>query len=243
MTNLALTRIPFFPVWPEMVDLDGVKVLLRRSPLTPRMRRRLMRGGYETAERTLVKSFVQTGDQVLELGASSGVLTCFLAKAVGPDGRVVSVEPNAALRGFFCAQLHANGVRAELVQAIACPVWGGAVPPGLAEQYFAPSPDSLSGRAVAGRVGGNEVPRLTAEAVAHANQLVPTVLVVDVEGSEAVWAERPPHLPESVRLVIAEFHPRITGPGVAGQAVQAIVDEGFRVVGLSQTVLAFARRE
>ena len=241
MLDLALTRIPFFPIWPEVVEVDGVKVLLRKSPLTPRMRRRLMRGGYETAERALLKAFVRPGDQVLELGASSGILTCILAKTVSPGGRVVSVEANAGLRGFFEEQLRANAVHAELVHAMACPVWGRPVPPGLAGQGFVPSPDNLSGRAAQERDRGSPVPWLTAEAVARASGLAPTALVVDVEGSEAVWAECPPHLPESVGLVIAEFHPQITGPAVAGQAVQAILDEGFRVAGFSRTVLAFAR--
>ena len=65
---------------------------------------------------------------------------------------------------------------------------------------------------------------------------------MDIEGTEAVWAEYPPNFPDSIRLVIAELHPRLIGSGVAGRAVQAILDEGYIVAGLSGTVFAFQRK-
>ena len=116
------TRIPFFPVWPERVDLDGVAVLLRDTPLIARSWRRLLRGHYETAERELVKCFIRPGDQVLELGASIGVVTCFIARATTPSGRVVCVEADERLQPSFKRQLEANHLRAEWVCALGCPL-------------------------------------------------------------------------------------------------------------------------
>ncbi len=99
--HLLLTKIPLFPIWPEPVEINGVKIPVRDSPLSRQMHRRLMKGLYEAAERQLVKAFIQPGDQILELGASIGIVTCYLAKSGGKNGKIVSVEPNSLLRDHF----------------------------------------------------------------------------------------------------------------------------------------------
>ena len=103
------TRLPLFPVWPETANLEGILVPIRDSPFPPGLRRHILRGGYEMAERTLVQEFVRPGDQVLEIGASSGILSSFLWREVGESGRVVSVEGNPTLRKWFQKQQGLNG--------------------------------------------------------------------------------------------------------------------------------------
>jgi FkbM family methyltransferase len=236
------SHLPLPAAWPERVDLDGIAVPIRRSPLAAAARRQVMKGYYETAERDLVAQFVGAGDHVLELGASVGVLTCFLARRAGAGGRVVSVEANAALRSAFEAQLASNALAAEFVPALCCPVWESAVPASVAALAFQPAPDSLAGRArPAAPAGQPAASWTTAGAICQARALRPSAVVVDVEGAEGVWAELPPRLPESVTTVIAEFHPAILGARGAGAAVQAIIDEGFRIAALRGTVLAFRR--
>lgn len=239
--NLFWTRIPLFPIWPEFADLDGIRVPLRDSPLRPHMRRRLLRGFYETAERELLKLFVKPGDQVLELGASAGIVTSFLARAVGPTGRVVSLEADPKLRANFDRQLRANNLTAEWVEALACPLWAAEVPPELANKSFSSSADNLSGRAVETAGAGEKTRWLTAQAVCAQTKLQPTVVMMDIEGTEAIWIKHPPRFPASIRTVITEFHPHLTGPADAGRAIQAVVDEGFCIAGLRETVVAFTR--
>ncbi|HSG28674.1 MAG TPA: FkbM family methyltransferase [Candidatus Krumholzibacterium sp.] len=205
------------------------------------MRRRLFRGLYETAERDLVKRFVRPGDSILEIGASIGILTCFLAKSAGEQGRIVCVEPNVALKPHFDRQLRLNGITAELVNVLCCPLWGEAVPSEFASQTFQPSPDSLSGRMGSASGNGIAVPWKTASAICMERNLEPSVVIVDVEGTEKVWTRCPPGFPPSVRAVIVEFHPKITGPDVAGGAIQAIVNSGFAITGMAGTVMAFQR--
>lgn len=72
--------------------------------------------------------------------------------------------------------------------------------------------------------------------------LVPTLLVADIEGTEGIWCHTPPSLPESLKTVIIKIHPQIIGPAAAVATVQALVDEGFRIEAVSGTVMAFARR-
>lgn len=239
--NLFQTRIPFFPLWPDIAVLDGIKVPLKSSPLSSRMRRRLLRGFYETAERELVKAFIEPGDRILEIGASIGILSCFLSRQAGNGGRVVSVEADPNLKRHFDAQLALNGLKAEWVNALCCPLWGQLVPARAQEKSFQPAANNLSGQAVASNQPSAPRSWLTAESICKQTGLQPTALMVDIEGSEDVWAERAPRLPMSLRTVITEFHPRLTGTRVAGQAIQSILNEGFRVAGLSETVLAFRR--
>jgi FkbM family methyltransferase len=224
-----------------VVQLDGVQVPLRTLPLDPRTRRRLMRGSYEPSERDLVKQFVQSGDQILELGASVGIVSCFLSKQAGKSGRLVCVEADVRLKEPFQRQLGLNGIDADWINALCCPIWRNAVPETIARQTFQCSDKTLSGRATTAASASGGPPWLTAAKICEQTGLAPTVLVVDIEGSEAVWVEHAPRIPATVRAIIAEFHPRLTGSRIAGQATQAILDEGFCVAGMHQTVLAFTR--
>lgn len=236
-------RIPFLMPWPEIAELDDIKVLLRESPLSPVMRRRLLKGRYETAERELVKRLIRPGDHILEIGASIGILTSFLSKAAGSTGRVVSVEPDSSLKTFFEKQTAANGLKTELVNALCCPIWNHSVPKEIAALQFAKSENNLSGKAsenIGTETGKNW---RTAESICSEVELKPSVIIVDIEGTESVWANHSPNFPASVRLVITEFHPRLTGSAIAGRAVQSILNENFIIAGMNETVLAFERKQ
>jgi FkbM family methyltransferase len=240
--KLSKSGMWFFSPCPDQVELDGVRVPLKNSPLDPKTRRRLMRGSYELPECDLVRTFIKPGEQVLELGASVGIVTCFLGRQAGSTGRLVCVEADARLKAPFETQLAVNGVRAVWVNALCCPLWQDQVPAHIAKMSFQQSERTLSGRAVAGPAGGEGAPWLTALAICRETKLEPTALVVDIEGSEGVWSEYPPNLPDSIGLVIAEFHPGLLGSTITGQAVQAILEQGFVVAALRQNVLAFKRR-
>lgn len=246
LLSAALTRLPLFPVWPEFTLLEGIRVPIRNSPFPPRLRRHLMRGGYETDERRLVQQFVRTGDEVLEVGASSGVITSFLWRQVGLGGRVVSVEGNGALKPFFDQVLGGNGYTGDWVEAIAYPVWATEVPEAFRLRGFTPSHNPLgsavsSDEASPPEDGGGGPPVMTLRQIAVKTRLQPTVLVADIEGTEGVWCEMAPGLPESIKTVIIEIHPQLIGAAPAGATVQALLDEGFRVAGISGLVFAMCR--
>lgn len=236
-----LTRIPLFPVWPEQIEIDGVQIPVKTSPLSPQMRRRLMKGLYETAERELVDAFIRPGDHILEIGASIGILTCFLSHKAGDQARIVSVEPDATLLPHFQRQLRLNGIQADLLQALCCPLWNQPVPKTLSSRNFMPHQDNLSGTVASSDEGPTSVRWITAETACTETDLKPTALVVDIEGTEAVWTDHPPRFPESLRTVILETHPTLVGVQIAGRVVQAVVEEGFRVAGMRNNVFAFQR--
>lgn len=235
--RLLPTRVGF---WPEFAQLDGVKVPIRGSFLTPKMRRHLMKGGYERAERKILAQLVKEGDQVVELGASLGIVTTLLKKKVGASGRVVAVEPNELLRPHFERQLSVNGETAQLVQALGCPLWDGPLPEHVREQRFAPVANSLSGRAAGNE--GAEMVWLTLREVAEKGGIgSPTVIVIDVEGGEEIWCDHAPGFPSSVKTVIVEVHPHLTGKEKADGCVKALEREGFKVAATAATVYGMVR--
>lgn len=235
------TRLPFFPVWPETADLDGILVPIRDSPFPAFLRRHLLGGGYEVAERLLVGEFVKGGDQVLEIGASLGIVSSFLWRQVGGSGRVVSVEGNPNLRDGFDRQLALNGFRGEWVAAVCWPTWEESPPLETRHSGLLPQDNPLGSSVVPDSAECAETSWKTARQVCLETGLEPTVVIVDIEGTEAIWIESPPRFPEHVRVVIVEFHPTLVSPVTAGRSVQALIDEGFSIQGMSGTVLAFVR--
>lgn len=227
-------------LWPEFAELEGVKVPIRGSFLAPKMRRHLMRGGYERAERKLISRLIRPGDAVIELGASLGIISTMLARKVGPGGSVVSVEPNGHLRPHFERQLAVNGEKVRLISALGCPLWSGPVPEEVSRQRFAAVENSLSGRAAG--ADGTAMPWLSLKEIAEqAGIAAVTVLVIDVEGGEQVWCDHTPGFPKSVKTVIVEIHPHLIGEEKAGACVQALVMEGFAITAISGTVFGLTR--
>ncbi len=223
-----------------MAFLDGVRVPIRGSALSSKMRRHLMRGGYEGAERKILSRLIREGDEVIELGASLGIVTTLLARRVGGLGKVVAVEPNVLLRPHFERQLAFNKKSAILVQALGCPVWDDCVPEEIRSQRFTPAENSLSGRAE-GKAGA-EVPWLTLkEIAARAGIVAPTAVVVDVEGGEQIWCDLAPSFPNSVKTIIVEVHPHLIGGDKAARCVQALLREGFELAEFNGTVFGLSR--
>ena len=205
-----------------------------------------MRGGYETDERRLVQDFVHPGDRVLEVGASSGIISSFLWRQVGLGGRVISVEGNGQLKGFFGQVLKANGFNGEWIEAVAYPVWSADVPAAFRAKHFTLSENTLSSSVAAQSVESERTSAIGPEVlslrqIAERTGCSPNVLVADVEGAEAVWCDTSPLLPGTIRTVIVEIHPRLIGMSAAGSAVQALVDEGFQVSGISGACFAMTR--
>jgi FkbM family methyltransferase len=234
-----------FPFWPKQIEVDGVKILIRGSPLSPRMRRRLItKGIYETAEREIVKTFIQPGDQILEIGASIGIITSFLVKAAGAGGRTVSVEPDTSLGAYFERQLAVNGAKVDLLNALCCPIWQQPVPHDMLCRRFKPSKNPLLGQAAKPGEVGRDVRWITAEMACREAGLEPTAVMIDIEGTEVVWIERAPQFPRSIRTVIVDFEADTasTDAKTTAGAVQAVIDEGFRIVGVRSNVYAFERK-
>lgn len=65
-------------------------------------------GGYERDELAVLCSLAKPGDTVVDVGANIGLHTLHLSRAVGPEGRVIAVEPDAANLRLLRKNIAAN---------------------------------------------------------------------------------------------------------------------------------------
>lgn len=226
---------------PRTVLLDGVLVGLRDLPLTSRLRRRIIAGKYESHERQLLKSFLEAGDSVFELGASLGIISSLALKAIGPKGRLLAVEANPSLSEPFHRHLAANGLKAELVTCICIPTWDDD------EDVSGWHAVHTGGNTLQGRVTdytGSDAMRIesrTAAAICAAHHFEPNALICDIEGAESVWVTKAETIPHCVRKILVELHPWLVGPVVAGKTLAALGNAGFKVRAFSGTVFDLRR--
>jgi FkbM family methyltransferase len=66
--------------------------------------------GYEPETRDLLRHLLKPGDLFVDVGANEGVLSTLAARLVGPSGRVIAVEPQAALHPIIEVNSSLNNV-------------------------------------------------------------------------------------------------------------------------------------
>ena len=87
------------------VEWEGMSVEFR-APL--RVHRRARTRGIENIICRVVRFGAPAGGTVVDVGASYGFVTMVAAQAVGPGGRVVALEANAATHEVLTANIRAN---------------------------------------------------------------------------------------------------------------------------------------
>jgi len=237
--------------WPEHVVLNGARIDIRKTPYSFGVRRSLVDGSYEVAERELICGIVKPGMHVLELGGSIGIIAAVLEHHVGRQGRVVTVEASPRLSGFSRTWLERSGV-VKVVTGYAFPVW--ELPPDLTVHGFSGDEVSLGGHVAFGYGGESSgggaaiatatrtVPRAVAgpklsteprsydiSTLCAEHDLQPELLVMDIEASEAVVLKQRANLPASLKHIVVELHPWMYADGERDQQriLDAFASEGF----------------
>jgi FkbM family methyltransferase len=75
-------------------------------------------GLYERALVRLIEAVVRPGDLCIDVGGHKGFISLHLAKAVGPEGRVISIEPDPRAMQILTANCRRN--RAANVELYSC---------------------------------------------------------------------------------------------------------------------------
>ncbi len=84
--------------------------------------RYLREGWFEHLEQVLCWLYLREGDTVIDCGAHVGLFTMLAARAVGPSGRIIAIEPNPHSTSLLRRNIDALGdgmPRIEVVQAAA----------------------------------------------------------------------------------------------------------------------------
>ena len=103
-----LTNWTIRQLLPKQIEIHGATIVL--NPTDPVVSGALHFGVYEKAETRFFQSACRDGMTFLDVGANFGYYTALAARAVGPNGRVLAVEPDPDSFGYLEQTIAANAV-------------------------------------------------------------------------------------------------------------------------------------
>ncbi|WP_176847191.1 FkbM family methyltransferase [Roseicitreum antarcticum] len=182
----------------------------------------LQKGTFEHGEARALSSQLLPGDRLLELGSGTGYLACLAARIIGGKA-ITGVEAFPRMAEVARANLARNKVAGAQI------LWGAAVPDTYAgakvsfsaRQEFWGS--SIVGNWADAAPETQEVPALKIGPLLDGSRA--TVLSCDIEGGELALFDQP--LPDRLRMVIMEIHPRIYGNAGTKRIFDALSRNGL----------------
>ena len=136
---------------------------------------RVLLGRYEPQQSALFERTLKPGDTVFDVGAHAGYYTLLASRLVGPEGHVFAFEPNP--RNLACLRRHVRLNRCDNVTVVEA-----AVARHTGAMRFDTSRGSGRGRLCAD--GAAEVATVSLDQFAEERGIVPSLIKIDVEGSE-----------------------------------------------------------
>ena len=103
-----LTNWTIRQLLPKQIEIHGATIVL--NPTDPVVSGALHFGVYEKAETRFFQSACRDGMTFLDVGANLGYYTALATRAVGPNGRVLAVEPDPDSFGYLEQTIAANAV-------------------------------------------------------------------------------------------------------------------------------------
>jgi len=219
----------------DVVELHGVRLGLRSISL--RMKERLAGERYEEAETRLCPVVLTPDDRVVEIGSAIGFLGLLAARSLGiRTWFFVEANPRTAeiLRENYT--LNEETAPPQILLA-ALAAEDGPVAFHIREDFWTNSTCVRAGETTSESitVRGCQLQTILREA-----PFAPSALIVDVEGAETCLIGE--IIPETIRKIIIELHPAITGVTTSFELLKHLLNQGFEVRGTYDTTYALARR-
>ncbi len=156
-----------------------------------------------------LRSHIKPGATCFNVGANVGIMTLQMARWSAPNGTVVAFEPNLYARASLERHVRMNGLSDSI-----------RVEPFAISNTIATEPMFVAGDDGMGRLGvANEslrdqaqavqVPLLSLDEYCTSNNIIPDVIMMDIEGYEieALEGARDLLAKHPNLIIVAEFHP------------------------------------
>ena len=91
---------------------NGFSIYFKKEGLlATAIRKNVITGQYESQETEVIKGLLKPGDWVIDGGAHEGYISLFMAKVVGEEGKVLSIEPNRENLNYLLKNIKINNLK------------------------------------------------------------------------------------------------------------------------------------
>ena len=160
-------------------------------------------GIYESAEARFILKYVQKGRNVIELGASLGVISSLIGKSIGNDGYLFSVEGNTNLVNIINTNLQKNNI--FNVSVINKMVDYNAKDTGFSKFNISKNHLTSSTQKSSNTINEIDLPTISLKQLSEEFDSNELVLVSDIEGAEIGFILKEREL-SNFNLIIIELH-------------------------------------
>ena len=200
------------------ITLDGVKISTEAGTLPQFVRSALFQETYEYYERQIVTNILSKSDRVLEIGTGIGFISLLCAKRCGPEN-VLSYEANPLLEQIIRNNYRLNELTPNL-RMRAVTSHGQPITFFRSENIVSSSTNDRGSHAEKMLIQSDRFDQIVAE---HK----PDVVVLDVEGAEIELLSNLHNT--TIRHIIVEVHPHITGEEKIQDMLSDLQKSGFEV--------------
>jgi FkbM family methyltransferase len=209
-------------VWTgNVVRVDSCTFLVSHPAITTAAKSLFLLGGYERAERDILKAYLDRSRPVVELGGSVGVVACVTNKLLRNPLEHVVVEANPELISVLTTNRERNGCRFTVLQRALAYGEQSTIFHVHASNFLASSVQVKTGRAI-------QVPAVTLGGIVEEYGFATCTLVCDIEGGEVELVRHESHvLQNHVAMIIIEIHWWV-GHEQAAETIRTLERIGFR---------------
>jgi FkbM family methyltransferase len=219
----------------DQVRIDGMRFSLDNPLISCRHKSTVFFGIYEQAERKLVKRYIRSCDEIIELGGSIGVVSCIANRMLEDANQHLVIEANPLLLPIL--------ERNRALNSCGFAVLNAALAYGTREIAFDTENHFLMGHVSSSLHDGRlRVPTCTLDDLTKNRKSSNMVLLCDIEGAEIDMIRNELDVLRSrFRLIIMETHPTSVGPEKNASAISTLSNAGFKIVQQESDVIAFLR--
>ena len=206
----------------NVVELDSCTFLVSHPAIRTASKSLFLLGGYERAERELLKRYLDRSQPVIELGGAIGVVACVTNKMLRNPRRHVVVEANPDLISALAANRDRNGCGFTVLNRALAYGEPSTVFYVDGRDFLGSSVQVKTDRAI-------QVPAVSLQGILEQSGFETCSLVCDIEGAEMEMVRHEARVLQThIALLIVEIHGWRVGQDRGAEAIRTLQQIGFR---------------